>query len=97
MKKLLIILASGLIMASCGDNASTDSKGTSDTAMVPVDTLKDIHEDTAIGLKNSSSSEFSKGSSSPTDKIDTGKTVNADSMNIKKVKAKKASKDSTHK
>ena len=96
MKRLLLISAIALTIASCDNNSSTDSKGTSDSAIVPVDTLKDIHEDTAAGFGNSSSSKFSKGSSSPTDKIDTGMALHTDSMNIKKVKAKKATKDSTH-
>ena len=99
MKHILIIAAISLAIASCGNGTSTDNNTTADSTAItnPVDSIKPLPNDSVPDGNSSSSSDFNKGSTSPagsTGVIDSSSTKSADSMGIKKVKDKKAKKDS---
>lgn len=98
MKHTLIMAAISLAIASCGSNTSTDSITTDSVTIKTGDTVKPLLHDAVPDGNSSSSSEFSKGNTSPagsTGVIDSSRAKSADSMGIKKVKDKKARRDST--
>lgn len=99
MKHTLIIVAISLVITSCGNNTSTDNNTTTDSTVItnPVDSIKPLLNDSVPDGNGSSSSDFNKGNTSPagsTGVIDSSSAKSADSMGIKKVKDKKAKKDS---
>jgi hypothetical protein len=103
MKNKLVIVIT-LVIASCGNNTATDNNTTTtDSALVTTpnagDTIKPLLNDSVADGNSSSSSDFNKGNTSPagsTGVIGSTRAKSADSMGIKKVKDKKAKKDSTH-
>jgi outer membrane murein-binding lipoprotein Lpp len=102
MKNSLIIAVISLMIASCSSNISTNSTSTdSSTVTNKVDTIKPVLNDTVPDGNSSSSSEFNKGGTSPAGSTggvnDSSNAKSADSMAVKKVKDKKAKKDSVKK
>ena len=98
MKHTLIMAAINLAIASCGNNTSTDSITTDSVTSNTGNTVKPVLHDTIPHGNSSSSSEFSKGNTSPagsTGVIDSSRAKSPDSMGIKKVNDKKARRDST--